>query len=278
MMKNNFMKILASKPMKILASKPMKILASKPNLEAVRRKLSRTTTTTTTLGKTLFSLKKFTTCPNNHVRTIIYQSSNSSIASSPLIITRSNHFSTKSHVKDVMNAKSTKDVINADIPFNEFILILENGENRGKVSKSEALSLVQDAPDSSILLLLVQESPLPVAKIISKTLYKTQQDLKKSSIQEKINNNSKKTKIKEKEIEINSGIGNHDLDIKISKIITFLQKGWPVKLCLMERRQGSVKDLFATVLEKTKEYGKVRDQPQRFERKLLFSLRPLGKE
>lgn len=137
-----------------------------------------------------------------------------------------------------MANKKQDDLWNEKIPFQEFLVISNDGKNLGVMKKSDALAKAQ-----SINLDLVCISPNskpPVCKIVNFDHYRYQQEQK-----EKIQRKTQRANIiKEKEVRLTVNIGDHDLKVKAKKARDFLLKGDKVKVSLKYRgRENEYREL-----------------------------------
>lgn len=123
--------------------------------------------------------------------------------------------------------------INNQITAAELRVVGETGENLGILSVSDALKIAREKE-----LDLIEIAPTakpPVAKIMDFGKFQYQE-------QKKTRNAKKKTReIETKEIQINIGTSQHDLELKAKKISEFLKDGHRVKIEL--RLKGRAKYL-----------------------------------
>jgi translation initiation factor IF-3 len=145
--------------------------------------------------------------------------------------------------------------INDNIRFNEVQVILEDGENLGVVSRSEALRHAQDAGLDLVLITESGSMGVPVTKIMDygKSLYSKKKKQAEAKKHQKV--------IQVKEVKIRPKIDIHDLQTKIKQAADFLKKGKHVKVTAAFRgREMVTKDqrgteLFAKVDSMLKELG-----------------------
>lgn len=125
-----------------------------------------------------------------------------------------------------MVSKKQDDLWNEKIPFQEFLVIDQDGKNLGVMKKADALA---KASSLNLDILCISPNANPaVCKIVSYDHYRFQQKQK-----EKQQKKSQKASIvKEKEIRLTVNIGNHDLLTKANKARQFLLKGDKVKVSL----------------------------------------------
>lgn len=146
-------------------------------------------------------------------------------------------------------------------------LIDENGDMVGIVPTQKALSMAREAG-----LELINISPNavpPVCKICDYGKYKYNQ-------QKKQKNN--KSTAKQKEIQFTINIGENDLNIKLKKVIEFLQDKNTVLLIMQLKGRDMPRVDFAmnvmrSICEKLREYAKQIDEPKLTGRKIISMCR-----
>jgi len=161
--------------------------------------------------------------------------------------------------------------------YNEFIqsqkvrVIDENGENLGVMFTREAFEQAQE-----VGLDLVEISPNsdpPVAKFLDIGRYKYE-------AQKKANEQRKRQKTQEiKEIKMRPNIDDHDYDVKMKKVVEFLEEGDKVKVTMRFRgREMAHGQLGMAVLqrvqEQTADMAKVEAHPRMEGRQMLMVLAP----
>ncbi len=161
--------------------------------------------------------------------------------------------------------------------YNEFIVspkvrvIDENGENLGVMLTAEAMEQA-----ASVGLDLVEVSPNadpPVAKYLDVGKYKYE-------AQKKANAARKSQKTQEiKEIKMRPNIDDHDLDVKMKKVFSFIAEGDKVKITLRFRgREMSHQQLGLILLQRVAEIvtevAKVEAYPRLEGRQMLMVLAP----
>lgn len=170
--------------------------------------------------------------------------------------------------------KITKDIrLNHAIRAINLRIIDEDGKQIGVLTKEEALRLANDRG-----LDLVEISPNanpPVAKIVDWGKYNYQKT-------KQLQKNKKSSKVLEvKQMRFGLKIGDHDLDIKLRKINSFLEQGHKVKIIIFYRgRELAHKDIGFTlankVIEKLGEAIHVDQAPQLAGKQLIFVVRSTG--
>ena len=150
-------------------------------------------------------------------------------------------------------------------------LIDEDGQNLGVVPFFDALDRAQDA--GLDLVEIAPNSVPPVCKILDYGKYKYEQ-------QKKANEARKKQKVVEiKEIKVRPNIDDHDYDVKMRQMKTFISEGDKVKVTLRFRgREMAHQDLGAKVLERIRneltETTKVEQFPRMENRQMIMVLAP----
>ena len=161
--------------------------------------------------------------------------------------------------------------MNDDIGSPQVRLIDAEGENRGVVSKVEALELAVDSG-----LDLVEISPHadpPVCKILDYGKYKYEAQKRKNEAR-------KKQKVIEvKEIKMRPNIDVHDYDVKMRSIQKFLGEGDKVKVTMRFRgREMAHQELGMRVLERVRddlgEAAKVEQLPKMEGRQMIMVMAP----
>lgn len=126
-------------------------------------------------------------------------------------------------------------ITNNRISASELRVMDQDGEALGIMSKQDALNLANDKQLD--LILIVPNAAPPVAKIIS--LNKYNYELKKrEKLQAK---NARANAIEIKEVKFRPGIGDHDLQIKMSQAQKFIDKGAKVKITIQMRGRENSK-------------------------------------
>ncbi|MBR0659742.1 MULTISPECIES: translation initiation factor IF-3 [Neoroseomonas] len=161
--------------------------------------------------------------------------------------------------------------INDDIRVPQVRLIDQHGEMQGVMTAREALIRAYD-----VGLDLVEISPNavpPVCKILDYGKYKYEQ-------QKKANEARKKQKVVEiKEIKVRPNIDDHDYDVKMRQMKTFISEGDKVKVTLRFRgREMAHQDLGVKVLDRIRtelaETTKVEQFPRLENRQMIMVLAP----
>lgn len=158
-----------------------------------------------------------------------------------------------------MSKKNKFPRANREITADQVRLVAENGDMIGVVSLADAFSMAEKAK-----LDLVEISPQskpPVCKILDFGKYKYESKKRNQDAKKK-----QKT-ISLKEIKFRPNIGQNDFDVKLKKIIKFLEGGDKVKVSLWFRGREMAhtdvgKELFGRVIEAVGDNGKLELEPK----------------
>lgn len=160
--------------------------------------------------------------------------------------------------------------INEAIRASELRVIGESGEQLGVMSKADAISAAETAG-----LDLVEISPAaspPVAKIIDwgKYQYQKMKELQRNK------KNAKQSELKQMRLGLK--IGQHDLDIKLKKIRSFLADGDKVRIQIFFRgremaHQELGHELMKRIIETLEDETVVEQKPQMAGRNLSVTVR-----
>ncbi len=164
--------------------------------------------------------------------------------------------------------------MNEDIIDAQVRLIDAEGENVGVVATEEALRIASDAE-----LDLVEISPNaqpPVCRVMDYGKYKFEQNKKAHQAKKK------QKQIQVKEIKFRPGTEEGDYQVKLRKLIEFLQDGDKTKITIRYRgREMQHKELGAQLLDRIEadlsEYGDVEQRPKMEGRQLIMVLTPSKK-
>ena len=161
--------------------------------------------------------------------------------------------------------------VNEEIAVPSVRLVDENGQMVGVVSRNEALTMADKAG-----LDLVEVAPgadPPVCKILDYGKYKYEEQKKKNEAR-------KKQKVIEvKEIKLRPGIDQHDYDVKMRSMVSFIEEGDKVKVTMRFRGREMVhQEIGLNVLMKVREQleplSKVEMMPQLEGRQMVMVLAP----
>lgn len=164
--------------------------------------------------------------------------------------------------------------MNEDILDPQVRLIDAEGENVGVVATDEALRIANEAT-----LDLVEISPNakpPVCRVMDYGKYKFEQNKKAHQAKKK------QKQIQVKEIKFRPGTEIGDYQVKLRKLIEFLEDGDKTKITIRYRgREMQHKELGAQLLDRIEkdlsEYGDVEQRPKMEGRQLIMVLTPSKK-
>lgn len=138
-----------------------------------------------------------------------------------------------------------KPLINEHIPYEQIQLITSDGENKGVISKQEALSFAEEAGLDLVVVSEQGGEGYPIAKILDfgKMVYAKKKQQKKQHT------------VQVKEIKLRPKIAEHDYQTKLNQAVRFLKKGNRLKVTIMFRgREMAMKDqLSSEMFQKVEE-------------------------
>ena len=141
--------------------------------------------------------------------------------------------------------KNSRTKLNGEIRYPEVRVIGSNGEQLGIMSSNEALTLARE--QGVDLVEITANANPPVVKIIDWGKYQYQKMKEEAK-------NRKKAREKQselKQMKFGLKISDNDLNIKVRKIVSFLEDGDRVKIMVIFRgREMAHKDLGQTILNK----------------------------
>ncbi|WP_342263102.1 MULTISPECIES: translation initiation factor IF-3 [unclassified Spiroplasma] len=158
-----------------------------------------------------------------------------------------------------MKHKPNTDFINQNIPFREVLVIDQDGNQLGVMSRNDALRTAKE--QGLDLFVVAPNANPPVSKILDYGRYKYEE-------QKKDKDNKKKQRIiQNKEMRLTPNIGEHDLQFKAKKVIEFLKNGDRVKISLKFRGRESHRKEFGyeTLMrfyDLVKEYCEIEKTPK----------------
>ena len=125
--------------------------------------------------------------------------------------------------------KEVGPLMNERIRFDKVQLITQDGENRGVVSRQEALNAARESGLDLVIIAQSGNLGVPVAKVLD--YGKLQYEKKKQQCEAK----KKQQVIQVKEIKLRPKIAAHDFQTKMNMMVRFLQEGKHVKVVLQFR-------------------------------------------
>ncbi len=153
-------------------------------------------------------------------------------------------------------------------------LIDAEGENVGVVDREEALRIASEA-DLDLVEISPNAQP-PVCRVMDYGKYKFEQNKKAHQAKKK------QKQIQVKEIKFRPGTEEGDYQVKLRKLVEFLQDGDKTKITIRYRgREMQHKELGAQLLDRIeedlKDYGDVEQRPKMEGRQLIMVLSPSKK-
>lgn len=122
------------------------------------------------------------------------------------------------------NKQKTQDLVNETIPYGDLLVIDDEGNKLGVISKKQALEL---AYQKGLDLVVVSPDSKPmVAKFMDYSKFRYEQQRKLREIKKN------QATVTLKEIRISPTIDKHDFDTKLRNAIKFIQKGDKVKVSM----------------------------------------------
>lgn len=117
-----------------------------------------------------------------------------------------------------------KFVLNEQIRENRLLIIDDEGNKLGEMSKQEALELAQS---KGMDLVLFSSGDKPIAKIIDygKFVYENKKKNKE--------NKKNQVKVKNKEIKVKPAIGMHDLEVRVKNAKEWLESGYRIRFVVL---------------------------------------------
>ena len=169
-------------------------------------------------------------------------------------------------------SKKNYDVINSAISSASVTVIDKSGNNLGVMTREAAIDLAQS--DGLDLVLVGRQDTNPVCRIMDYSKRRYDQKLKRQQ--------SKQSKTQLKEIKMRPVIDVGDYNIKIKKMIGFLEAGHRVKVLIRFRgrelmHQQLGEDLVERLLKDLSEYIQVEQVPKLEGKQIIFVVVPKKK-
>jgi len=140
------------------------------------------------------------------------------------------------------NNQSNDDLVNEKIRFKEVLVIEQNGDQLGVMSRNDALRAAYDADLD--LVCVAPKAKTPVCRIMNYGKYRFEQQKK----QKEMKKNSKVVSLKE--TQLSPTIDVHDKNVKLKRTIKMLENGDKVKVVVRFRgRQLAHVDIGQKILE-----------------------------
>ena len=162
--------------------------------------------------------------------------------------------------------------VNEQIRHNEMLVIGPNGEQMGVKSKSDALTLAQYA---GLDLVLMNDGPNPVCKIIDYNKYRYEKQKKEKDQKKK----QREANLETKEYRLSVNIDVHDFDTKLKNAKTYLEKGHKVKVVVIFKGRQMAhteigKDVILKFAERLSDISVIEQQPKLEGRRMGLLLAP----
>jgi translation initiation factor IF-3 len=153
-------------------------------------------------------------------------------------------------------------------------VIGHDGEQIGVISRNEAIAKAE-AVGLDLVMMSPNAKP-PVCKIIDYGKYKYEQSKKANEAKKK------QHVIQIKEVKVRASTDQHDLDVKLKRVVKFLEQGNKVKLSVRFRGREMAytergADQLKHIAEEVKELGKPDKMPKLEGRQMIMILNPLKK-
>lgn len=172
--------------------------------------------------------------------------------------------------------KVNKDLVNENIPFQQVLVVDEEGKKIGVMKRNDAIEMAYEK-DLDLFCIAPSAKP-PVCKIMNFSKYKFEK--KKAEKEAK----SKQTKPNpEKEIQITSFTSQHDIETKANQAIKLMAKGYRLKLVVfLKGRMVDKIDVAQQALQKMIDlllpYGSIDKQPTKEGRQYFCYMSPIKKK
>ena len=166
------------------------------------------------------------------------------------------------------NQSNQDELVNEKIRFKEVLVIAQNGDQLGVMSRFNALNAAYDA--NLDLVCVAPKAKVPVCRIMDYGKYRFEQQKKLKEMKK----NSKVVSLKE--TQLSPVIDVHDKNVKLKRTIEWLQKGDKVKIAVRFRgRQLAHIEIGQKILddfiEECKEYSVI-EKPANLEGRTLVAI------
>lgn len=159
---------------------------------------------------------------------------------------------------------------NQEIKSPELLVITDDGESLGVIKLEEALKIAEERELD--LIVIAKEAKPPVAKILSWSKFKYQQEKRRKE--------NKGKGIEMKEMWFKSFIADGDLNHKLKKVEGFLDKKHPVKITIKAKgrvTRDNLKNLLDKIIERLGDKIEYDQHPKYTGRDLSIIVRPVKK-
>lgn len=157
------------------------------------------------------------------------------------------------------NKPNNNDLYNDSLPKGEYLVIDEQGERLGVLTREQALKAA-DQRDTDIVVVSPGSKPM-VARLMdySKHRYEQQKKLREMKKNQQV--------VQLKEIRMSPTIDKNDLNTKLKHAVKFLEKGDKVKVSMRFRgrmitHQEVGREIFTQVIEALKEVSQIESAPK----------------
>lgn len=169
---------------------------------------------------------------------------------------------------DNRKPKQPDELVNEKIRFKEVLVIDQNGDQLGQMSRNEAISKAYDA-DLDLVCVAPNAKP-PVCRIMDFGKFRFEQQKKAKEMKR----NSKTVALKETQLSVTIDV--HDKNVKLKRTLKWLEEGSKVKIAIRFRgRQLAHMDLGKKVIddfvEECAEFGAV-EKPAKLEGRTLTAI------
>ena len=166
------------------------------------------------------------------------------------------------------NQSTNDDLVNEKIRFKEVLVIDQNGDQLGMMSRNEAINTAYDA--NLDLVCVAPKAKTPVCRIMDYGKYRFEQQKK----QKEMKKNSKAVSLKE--TQLSPTIDVHDKNVKLKRTLKWLEEGNKVKIAIRFRgRQLAHMDLGKKVIDdfvaECAEVGQI-EKPAKLEGRTLTAI------
>lgn len=162
--------------------------------------------------------------------------------------------------------------VNEQIRYNEMLVIGPNGEQMGIKSKQDALTLASYA---GLDLVLMNEGPNPVCKIIDYNKFRYEKQKKEKDAKKK----QREANLETKEYRLSVNIDVHDFETKLRNAKEYITKGHKVKVVVIFKGRQMAhteigKDVITKFAEKLSDVSVIEQQPKLEGRRMSLLLAP----
>jgi translation initiation factor IF-3 len=165
--------------------------------------------------------------------------------------------------------------MNHDIKEESFLLVSETGQALGQKTLQEALDLLKE--NQNLVQVKAADDKPAVCRIEAHVTVTPSELFAQKRMKESESSKSKKA-ITLKNIEISSGISDHDLDTKIRQVRKMFEKNNHVQFKFMNRGTGNHVDSMKKTLSMLEDVARVTKAPVKTGKRLLVYMMPSSKK